>query len=135
MVGEPVEATLVMLNIKLSPPNGSDNIAPSLPVMFAACDLSTSVDMILCGSVVSQLDELSIYCVPKTVDSVTVGYDESVLSVDAVTLRSGRVLDHPNVLDVHTPQTDGNFQNNESDWTLNDDKQPQAEVDKCGRNK
>ena len=47
MVGEPVEATLVMLNIKLSPPNGYDNIAPSLPVMFATCDLSTSVDMIL----------------------------------------------------------------------------------------
>jgi len=64
VVGEPVEATLVMLNIKLSPPSGYDNIAPLLPVMFAACDLSTSVDMILCGSVISQLDELSAYYVP-----------------------------------------------------------------------
>ena len=107
IIGEPVEASLVMLNIKSSPPSGYDNIAPSLPVMFASCDLSTSVDMILCASVVSQLDELSAYCVPKTDNSIAVGVDnEPVISVDAVTLRSGRVLDQPHMLDVqctHTP--------------------------------
>ena len=33
--------------------------------MFAACDLSTDVDIILCASVVNQLDELEAYNVPK----------------------------------------------------------------------
>ena len=33
--------------------------------MFAACDLSTDVDIILCASVINQLDELEAYNVPK----------------------------------------------------------------------
>jgi len=29
--------------------------------MFAACDLSSDVDVILCGSVVNQLDDVNAY--------------------------------------------------------------------------
>jgi len=63
--GEPVEAKLVALKIKPDPGVGFENIAPSFNVIFAVCALTTDVGVILCGSAVEGLDELSAYNVPK----------------------------------------------------------------------
>ena len=82
VVGQPVDAELVSLKIKLHPGDEYDNIAPPLDVMFAACDLSTDVDVILCGSVVSQLESLEAYNVLKCQMS------NSSTSVNAVTTRA-----------------------------------------------
>ena len=58
VVGDSVDAALVQLTIKPSPDPQYENIAPYINVMLVACDLSTDVDIILCESVVNQLDEL-----------------------------------------------------------------------------
>jgi len=59
VLGELVEARLVALNIKPDPGIGFENIAPSLNVIFAVCALITDVEVILCGSAVEELNELS----------------------------------------------------------------------------
>jgi len=61
VVGKPVEAKLIQLNLKPWPGNNAENIAPYISVTFAACDLSTDIDVILSGSVVNQLDDLCVY--------------------------------------------------------------------------
>ena len=87
VVGEAVEANVVSLNIKPSPQHECENIAPYIPVLFAACDLSTDVDVILCGDVVKQLEELNAYNVLRC--SVQPQFSEDFVTVDVVTTRSG----------------------------------------------
>ena len=79
VIGQPEDAELVSLRIKPYPGEGFDNIAPYLDVIFAACDLTTDVDVILCRSVVNQLDDLNAYNVLKYTVNPSI-------SVDAVTL-------------------------------------------------
>ena len=57
--GEPVEADLVSLRIKPHPSAGLENIAPPLNVVFAACALTTDVELILCGTAVEEIEALN----------------------------------------------------------------------------
>jgi len=61
VVGEAVEANVVSVNIKPCQEQQCKNIAPYIPVMFAVCNLSTAVDVILCDDVVQQLQEMNAY--------------------------------------------------------------------------
>ena len=74
VVGEPVKAKLVSLNVKPWPGVTQENIAPYISVTFATCALSTDVDVILCESVVNQLDEFNAYNIvkPTTVEEAMV---------------------------------------------------------------
>ena len=83
VVGRPVEANLVTLHIKPSPDPPLVNIAPYIPIVFAACDLSVEEDVILSTSVIEQLYELSAYNVTKSPRA----FVEPVLA-EAVTTRS-----------------------------------------------
>jgi len=58
VVGKTVEADLVLLKIKPYAAQPYTNIAPYVEVIFAACELATDVNLILCGSVVKQLNKL-----------------------------------------------------------------------------
>ena len=86
VVGEAVEANVVSLNIKPIPEPECENIAPYLPVLFAACNLSTDVDVILCGDVVKQLEELNAYNVLRC--SVLPQFSKDYITADVVTTRS-----------------------------------------------
>ena len=88
VVGEAVEANVVSLNIKPCPEQQCENIAPYIPVLFAACNLSTDVDVILCGDVVKQLEELNAYNVLRC--SVQPQSTQDVVNADVVTTRSGK---------------------------------------------
>ena len=61
VLGEPFRAKLVMMTIKPDPETGFEYIGPALNVIFAVCPLTTDTDMILCGTAVQQLEELSKY--------------------------------------------------------------------------
>jgi len=91
VVGQMVEADLVPLKIKPYAAQPYTNIAPYVEVIFAACELATDVNLILCGSVVKQLNELRAYDILKC--PVT----RSEVVIDAVTTRSmspqGQVFD------------------------------------------
>ena len=69
MVGQPVMARLVDLKIKPWPGENQKNIAPYLDVTFAACKLSTDVDVILSENVISRLAELEAYSVPEPIEN------------------------------------------------------------------
>jgi len=75
IVGQPVIAQLVRLSIKPCPGEGCENTAPYLSVVFAACKMSTDVDVILCNSVIKELNELNAYNILVT----------DILPVEAVT--------------------------------------------------
>jgi len=83
VVGRPVEANLVTLQIRPSPDPPMVNIAPYIPIVFEACDLSVEEDVILSTSVIEQLHELSAYNVTKSPRA----FNEPVLA-EAVTTRS-----------------------------------------------
>jgi len=57
----PVRANLVTIGIKPQPNDGFENIAPYIPIIFAACVMITDVDIILSSSVVEQLNDLAVY--------------------------------------------------------------------------
>ena len=59
MVGKTVEAHLVPLKIKPHSAQPYTNMAPYVEVIFAACELATHVNLILCGSVVKHVEELT----------------------------------------------------------------------------
>jgi len=89
VVGDPVKSWLVPLKIKPYPGPQGDNIAPHISVVFVACDLMTDVDVILCSSAVSQLDELCAYNVRKCSVKTPSSWE-----VDAVTTRDGATGSH-----------------------------------------
>jgi len=61
VVGSPVRANLVTTGIKPQPNDGFENIAPYVPIIFAACEMTTDLDIILSSSVVEQLNDLAAY--------------------------------------------------------------------------
>ena len=65
ILGEPMQAKLVAVNVKPAPENGFEYIGPPLNVIFAVGPLRTDKDIILCGSAVEQLEELQKYSVVK----------------------------------------------------------------------
>ena len=67
ILGEPMQAKLVAVDVKPAPENGFEYIGPPLQVIFAVGPLRTDVDVILCGSAVEQLEELQKYRVVKPV--------------------------------------------------------------------
>ena len=82
ILGAPVEAKLVVMKVKPWPGEHRENIAPWLNVVFATCALSTDVDIILCGTAVDQLSELSLYNVPKPEVTVQVNFEQNVSGGD-----------------------------------------------------
>ena len=65
ILGEPMQARLVAVNVKPAPENGFEYIGPPLNVIFAVGPLRTDIDVILCGSAIEQLEELRKYRVVK----------------------------------------------------------------------
>ena len=83
IVGKPVDADLVMLEVKPCPDPGYRNIVPYIPMIFAVCEISTGHDMILSAAFVQQLNELKAYDVVEPNVS-----KPAVVEVDAMVLRS-----------------------------------------------
>ena len=74
VVGEPVKAKLVSVNVKPWPGVTQENIAPYLCVTCVTCALATDADIILCESIVNQLDEFNAYNIvkPTTVEEAMI---------------------------------------------------------------
>ena len=87
IVGKPVNADLVMLEVKPCSDPGYRNIVPYIPMIFAVCEISTGHDMILSAAFVQQLNELKAYDVVDPTAGKTA-------EVDAMVLRS-RSLPEP----------------------------------------
>ena len=89
------------------------NIAPYIPIVFAACDLSVEEDVILSTSVIEQLYELSAYNVTKSPRA----FNEPVLA-EAVTTRSmalgSAIQDDRVVSEVRNNDGDGIVQINDN---------------------
>ena len=77
--GQPVEAKLVAMNVKPYTGPMYENIAPYLKVICAVCAITTDADVILCGSALEQLDELSAYSVLKPYSTATITVDNSTM--------------------------------------------------------
>lgn len=116
VVGDPVQASLVTLNVRPCPDEGWENIAPHIPIVFAACDLSTDVDIILSGDIVNQINELNAYNVLKC--SVELPREQEV-SV-AVTTRSGKVYDQSMQTSVVNDDKDKNNSAATDDLSMTD---------------
>lgn len=88
IVGQPVKADLVMLEIKPYAEKGYCNIVPHLPVIFASCEIASDYDVILPSSIIEQLDEMKAYDVVTSTE-----IEVNDVTVAAMTLRSRQIPD------------------------------------------
>ena len=65
VIGQPAEATLVTLKIKPTTSDNHENIAPHIDVVFAACDITSDLQAILCDADLKSLKDMSAYNVLK----------------------------------------------------------------------
>ena len=65
MIWQPADATLVTLKVKSTFSDKHENIAPYIDVVFAACDITSDLQAILCDADWKSLRDLSAYDVLK----------------------------------------------------------------------
>ena len=65
VIGQPAEATLVTLKVKPTTFGNHENIASYIDVVFAACDITSDLQAILCDADLKNLRDLSAYDVLK----------------------------------------------------------------------
>jgi len=65
VIGQPAEATLVTLKVKPTTSDNHENIAPYIDVVFAARDITSDLQAILCDADLKSLRDLSAYDVLK----------------------------------------------------------------------
>lgn len=65
VIGQPTEATLATRKVKPTTSDNYENIAPYIDVVFAACDITSDLQAILCEADLKSLRALSEYDVLK----------------------------------------------------------------------
>jgi len=65
VIGQPAEAALVTLKIKPATSDSLENIAPYIDLCFAACEITSDLEAILCDADLEKLDDVSAYDVLK----------------------------------------------------------------------
>ena len=114
VIGQPTKATLVTLKIKPATSGNHENIAPYIDVVFAACDITSDLQAILCDADLKSLKDMTAYDVLKPsvgskldtgvtecviIDECDVLYDISVMTqaADDVTLINNAEIMHAEI--------------------------------------
>ena len=94
MIGQPAEAALVTLKIKLATSDDLENIATYIDLCFAACEITPDLEAILCAADLEKLEDVSAYDVlePTVVTESDVNVRKCVISDENDVMRSHDTL-------------------------------------------
>jgi len=133
IIGDPVQADLVQLHIKPAARSvtvdeykhcseRTDNIAPSISVIFAVCDkLSGKHDLILTADVIEQLNHLNSYTV-NTIVSDSGSSGPSQLNAIVTNGQDSNSADSTDHVDVTTVPTNDDVKTTNANIDVDDEK-------------